>query len=508
MGVIEIFTELGVQKIIRHVDYKEVDYVNLPRVCKALDDIVQNNRKTLLISDYDVDGLHSALIGMEALARTPLKNFEVFNYVERTHNIDKHAVNYAIQNKFEYVIITDTGSSELPVLLKLLEYGIKVIVLDHHKTTLTYDDFNIDGLACINTQLENAQCGRDEYAFSAGALCYTVYEYYLRTRGYVVPKHLVAYALITLYSDSMDMANERNRSIYFKARELDNSELPDCVKYFMENYTKFTRRFIEFWYAPRINSLFRSENFRHLNYFFFARNKDAAITSSVLQQIEALYRKSQELTMRVADVVQVTQLRNFVCSNLRSIEHLYDINQNKLYNYTGLIANKLCNRYNKPAIVYCETNAGYVGSFRDLYGRNYLSIFSNICDAGGHNPAFGFKLRKMDFSRFYNDLVRIDEYYSVKDIANAPVVIKYEVAEPDQAVIEAIAEYNNFSGGSAPIILLKKSIVGAMQDKYSQFYYLKTWGQDYVIQSSHPLAFGESVLIKPIHSNTTKLIVQ
>ena len=84
-------------------------------------------------------------------------------------------------------------------------------------------------MAIINTVLENRICGENRYEYSAGALAYTIYDTFAKTRGYSFEQGYCAYALISLYADCMNMANALNRAIYYRARELEREELPPFI---------------------------------------------------------------------------------------------------------------------------------------------------------------------------------------------------------------------------------------------------------------------------------------
>ena len=64
-------------------------------------------------------------------------------------------------------------------------------------------------------------------------------EKYLRRIGKKVPASLSVYALISLYSDCMDMSNRLNKQIYYLANGRPKGEMPDMVQYFMTVPTAF-----------------------------------------------------------------------------------------------------------------------------------------------------------------------------------------------------------------------------------------------------------------------------
>ena len=154
----------------------------------------------------------------------------------------------------------------------------------------------------------------------------------------------------------------------------------------------FYSRFIQFRLIPKINSIFRTEKFEYINDCFFNENIEAADKARCLETIEDIYTSNRNMVLAVADTIDYVELNNFILADLKSVSDYFKIYENKLYNYTGLIANKLSDRCGKPAVVYCPMVNYYKGSFRDISGRNYLQIFKQFCSAGGHGAAFGIKI--------------------------------------------------------------------------------------------------------------------
>ena len=79
-------------------------------------------------------------------------------------------------------------------------------------------------------------------------------------------------------------------------------------------------------------------------------------------------------------------------------------------------------------------------------------------------------------------------------------------ATPDEFLVEDIAMYNEFSGQYLPVVYIRKQIIG-MREQKTKYNFKYQWG-DYFIQSDYSLGFGSYVLLKPIRSLKTKLIVQ
>lgn len=488
--------------LLHKVDYVQPEFSTFDKVRTFINDIIDNNRKTLIVGDYDVDGLMCALCVYDSLTALRCTNVKIFNYVKRTHLLDANAVTEAIRDRYEYCIICDCGSHDLGLLKKLIQYGVKVVLLDHHQTIYSYVDYdNLGDIAIINTTLEP-----ETYYLSAGALCYCVFsqifqEYSTDEGG------ISAYGCVSLFSDCMNMRNELNRAIYYRAVSLPPMDIPKNVTLFMNEYSRFNSRYISWWFSPRINAMFRSENLQVLNNLFLKQNVSSVVLSECLQEINEKYETVRDMCEKVTDVLEVEELENFVIADVYSASLFYDIEENYLWNYTGVIANRLSERFGKTAFVYCRMGNNVKGSIRDLYGREYLPIFSQIGEASGHAAAFATKVSILDLQDYLVKIQQINDKYALTDINNQPIIIDYPYTEPDRGFIEDVATINEFAGVGVPSIILRKQRIGAIKETKTKYGYTYLWG-DYRMNSQYAKSFGSYMMLRPYRAATTKIQVQ
>lgn len=473
------------------------------RLMEAYDDILDNNRKTLVYGDYDPDGAWSREIQTTMFDHLGFTNYKKFDYVNRTHDIDNSAVSKAIREGFEYMIICDAGSSAPGVVKRLSAMGIKVILIDHHQSPYGYDDFGKD-CYMINTTIEN-RIREDELILSAGALSYLVACKVIAHRGFKENLGIAAMALVSLYADSIDMSSALNRGIYYKAMSLEYGELPKLIQRFMGEYSRFNRRFIEFTLTPRLNSLFRAEEFKLLNEYLNWKEGDRPVFD-IVDDIDGLYTMYREEVKKASDIIEYKVMRNFIIGNLTSAKGYVKIPEEYLHNYTGLVANNLMNKYNKTAIVYADAGSEIKASLRDSYGRGYLSLFQTFCKAGGHNSAFGIHIPYVSFDGFIKYLEMVDTNYSIQTIENEPVLISSNYGAPDETLVNDMAIYNEFAGSRAPIALFRCVWKDIRQPKSWDYYMLYRWG-DLKVKSKNPIRLGSEVYIKPGFSYNTDLWV-
>lgn len=500
----EYLANNGYDRVLERVPYQHPEFTqkNEDKVFEYLYDIVHCNKKTLIEGDYDVDGLMCVMVLTSMFRTLGMTNYDIHHYKSRTHTLDPYAMHECLQGHYEYFIIGDTGSSDMDMLRVIARAGVKIIVLDHHNTDYDYESYP-ENVAIINTMIENRLLLKDYYQLSAGALCYCVAAKFSHLYYKTDLVKESAYALTSLYADCMEMSSELNRSIYWRATSLREAELPSYLRHFMNDYTVFGRRYIDFWYSPRINALFRSDHNELINTYFFAENNSIALAKCI-EMVNKIYESNRQLVAKASDIVQVTEFSNFVFSDLGSLNEFIPIDSNKMYNYTGLIANRLSDRYNKIAVVICQTASSYKGSVRDKFGRKILPMFQRIGYANGHNAAFGFTVNLFDLDKFMAMLKAFDQ--SATKIARLQSVVEIcDEIVPNAKLISDMALYNDFSGGATPVAYIRKEMVG-LEKVYSLYGYRYKWG-DFSIQSNNPIEYGESLLLKPIKKRTVTLVL-
>lgn len=469
-------------------------------------DIVRNNKKVFLYGDYDVDGVMGLNI-WKLLCQDLNIAHTCYSYTKRTHNLDPLAVQECLKGHQDYAIITDTGSSEadLKEIQNLTRKGIRVVVVDHHNTTLSYEDFGPEVLLINNTLQDNEwlqTCGAG-LAYLCCDFLYSSFEFKRNPKAEI-------YALIAAYADCEDMSNCMNRYLYYKCMELSKDSFPKTVSHFLGNYDTFNKRYITFQYAPRINALMRSERFDLLNPYLVNEDANIAI-SELVCQIDSVYAENRTLVGIMTDIIKYEVWDYFVVANLSSVKP-YLKNIDNVQNYTGLVANKLASIHNKTSVVYCSDNNDIVkGSLRDSLGRNFLDVFKRFVNADGHDGAFGFYLDYKDFKDFFNQLELLDHVcHENRDslVLNErePILISMPQQEPDIEVLKFLADYNEFAGGKWPIALVNRIWMGGNKStyRYTKYYHHYAWGKLWM-KSNKRLISGSLITIMPVNRKNLEL---
>jgi single-stranded DNA-specific DHH superfamily exonuclease len=490
------FERLGKSNLLEVPEFKLPTFSTEGTVLDVLYDIIKNNSRVLFYGDYDPDGATSREILRETFNYCGHQNYDVFRYGNRTHKVDVAAVMRAIKEGFDYIIICDAGSSEPQLMRRLNSMGVKVILLDHHSSVYGYEDF--PGTAMINTSFENRKLDED-ILLSAGALTYIVCYKLIEKLGLPENKGLACLALVSLYADVIDMTNDLNRAIYYKAMSVNRTAMPKLIQRFLNQYSFFTRRFIQNQITPKLNSLFRSERFDVLNKLLDWRPETGITMQSIMETVNDLHNYYRHEVLKASDLIDVEVLNNFVIGNLSSVVGDVRLPADKLHSYTGVVASKLSEKHKKTAIVYADSGTDIKGSLRDKFSRNYLELFRQFSNANGHNAAFAINIPYIDYQHFMDYLRLVDKQFSIKSVMNLPILVEHNEETPDVALVRDMAMYNEFSGNLIPEAFITKIMKMKAPPKGEAFYHKYPWGK-LKIKSEHPVRIFSETLLRPFRS--------
>lgn len=100
------------------------------RILKA----INSDERILIYGDYDVDGISSIALLFFILKEFTLNlYYYIPNRFQEGYGLNEKAIDIAFENNFKLIITVDCGISSICEIRKANNYGIDVIVIDHHQ---------------------------------------------------------------------------------------------------------------------------------------------------------------------------------------------------------------------------------------------------------------------------------------------------------------------------------------------------------------------------------------
>ena len=433
MSVVEqVFVNRGIpaNEVTHYLNTSVADVIdpavitNIEAGAKMLVSHIAQGSKVLVQIDSDCDGFTSAAVLINYL-NCLFPGFVQNNVFYRPHTNKAHGIiPETVPSDVKLVIAPDSSSNEFEIHKLLQERGVDVLVIDHHNTT-HYSEH-----ACvINNQM-------DDYPTKSLSGVGMVYKFcsYLDSLLHVdyADQYLDLVALGIL-ADVMDLRDFETR--YLVDTGLANVRNPVLrgmvAKQDFQLKGKLTPHGVSFYIAPGVNAITRVGTVEEKLMLF-----ESMLEFRAYEQIPSTKRgcKGQTETRVEQACRNCTNIRNRQNkardASLEIIERIIEeknLLENQVLavklegknesnrNITGLIANQIMGRYQRPVLILNRTvhdedpDNVYVtwdGSGRNANGTDLTNFQEFLQESGyfefaeGHDNAFGVSIRDEHFAPF------------------------------------------------------------------------------------------------------------
>lgn len=418
------------------------DYLLLDNIVSAAKCVIKHIEECdsiFIIPDCDVDGFTSA-----AMTYLYLKQVNPALSIDwKVHSGKQHGIvdllDYIINlpNKPDLVIAPDASSNEEELHQQLKEYGIDVVVLDHHEADNGYSDSAI----VVNNQLS------ENYPNKSLCGAGVVYKFLCcmdDLLGVSYADNFLDLAAVGEIGDMMELVNLETRYIVNSGlNSINNLGLTaffDKQAYSMNN--KINPTTVAFYIVPLFNAVIRVGT---------EEEKDILFSSLInpMQKVPSTKRGHKpgdseilcQQAARIAGNAKARQQRqrdkafeslDFKIQKMALDTHkiiFVKVEDDEQFDntLTGLIAMQIASQYKKPTIIVREGNDGFLkGSARGLNNCpiedfRQFCLDSKLLDyAMGHANAFGISLHKNYLDSFLEyadkELADVDFNENVYDV--------------------------------------------------------------------------------------------
>jgi single-stranded-DNA-specific exonuclease len=362
-------------------------FESLKKAKEIIFEAVSQNLLILIHGDYDSDGVCATTILYQTIKNT-LNYPNVFTLIpdrfEDGYGLSdktvKKLLDLAFNQKF-LLITVDCGITSIDQIRYLKDLGNKVILTDHHhKPEVTPE--------------------ADVIVWDDSVVGSTIAWFLALGLGNKDPK-IMSLASIATVTDVFPLIGF-NRSLL--KHGLDSLKtnphlsIETILDFNNKNYKDISVYELGFVIGPRLNSSGRigsaDTSLELLN--AETRNKAWELVS-VINEINL---QRQKITEDSLSVLQVDEL------NLPKIIIVF--NENFHEGVMGLIASKLVQKYNRPALVVSKNEDKYKGSARSIKGINIIEILKNFTadflSVGGHDMAAGFSFSPEKYEIIKNNI--------------------------------------------------------------------------------------------------------
>lgn len=382
-------------------------FPNIEKAVELLEMAIRNREKICVWGDFDVDGQTSTALLVQTLRDL---NADVMYYVpvrgKESHGIHIESLKPIIDNGAKLLLTCDTGITAHDAIDYANSRGLTVIVTDHHDLGETLPNAQ----AIINPKLLPEDHPLRNLA--GVGVAYKLAEALLDTRTSNIDSQISNIELLDLVAlgliaDVALLQNETRSLAKQGIEQLRNTSrlgLRVMAELAGAAFETLTEETIGFTFAPRLNALGRLGDANPAIDLLIT--DDSARARVLATQIEGLNAQRRMLTKQVNDAAEA-QLKE----NPELLNHPIIIlsHPNWPGGVVGIVANKLVERYHKPAILFNESEDGILrGSARSIEGLHITEAITTQKDLligfGGHPMAAGMALHKENLPAFRKGL--------------------------------------------------------------------------------------------------------
>ena len=409
---------------------------NMIEGVKRLISAIKNQEKIFLIVDCDADGFTASAALVNYIYKVFPSAMDLLSiqlHEGKEHGIEEKWLEEIVANEYKLVICPDASSNDYKQHKFLKDNGIDVLVLDHHDAEEISENAII-----INNQLS-------DYPNKTLSGVGIVYKFCSKIDELMKIKEadtILDLVSLGMIADMMDMRNFETKHLIQKGlTRIENPFFKALVE--RQAYSigeTVTPIGVAFYIAPLINATIRvgTQNekevmfkamLNHCAYDMIPSTKrgekgktEAVVVQAVRNATNVRNRQKKARDNGFEYVEQIIAANNLDKNKIIVVQVSEDLDKN----LTGLIANQLMAKYQKPVLLVRETDEGLLqGSARGYDKSELKDLKSFLLESGfmeyaeGHAAAMGVGI--------YKDKVNALVDYSNTVLANYDFSACYDV---------------------------------------------------------------------------------
>ena len=366
---------------------------NTKRIKKAVD----LKEKIGIFMDYDADGICGGAIIYKTLKDLGGELCYFVPHRQDGYGLKQNAIEYFVNEKINLLITIDCGIKSVSEIANLNKKKIDTIIVDHHQ----FGESLPKAYAIVHPKIlkKGAKCSDLSGGGVAYMLCRELYNKSGRE------KWLLDLAAISSVADVVPLILDNRIIVKYgmlvlnKTRNLGLKYLVEAADLKMGEIGGYE---IGFMIAPRINAAGRISSPE--DSFKLLITQDEAVAKKLAQKLNKLNSERQKLLSEGEDeACEIVEKKQIYKQNIIIVQGQWN------EGIVGLIASKLVEKFNRPAIVLTQVDDKVKGSARSIAQIDITELISKSSDYllsfGGHSQAAGLSLIKSKFKKFEKSIL-------------------------------------------------------------------------------------------------------
>jgi len=394
---IDIYKELNEYLIPSELPNPELHFHQLSKATHRIIQACKRKEKIAICGDYDADGITSTVLLVELLS---LLGANVEAYIpsrqDEGYGLNLNMVNNINSKDTKLVVTVDNGISAFSAIEKLNEYGIDLIITDHHKIP----DYKLEIFSLIHPEETPIN---SPYRYLAGVgIAYLLAINLCKKLNYDINKSTAKVLFCIGTVADMAPLKGANRKWLKECLPTINSSHNKGINSILRRLSidsdNITSEDIGYKIAPLINSVGRISNPQIIIDLLINDSSDT---------IEKLTKECFKINRNRKNITSII--------HQEALEIAYDqyksnrkflVISNKEWHpgVIGIVAARIVDKFNLPTAILAEANDGnYRGSIRSN-NRLMVNLALDECKElliahGGHSAAAGFSIKEENIQK-------------------------------------------------------------------------------------------------------------
>ena len=380
---------------------------DMDKAVDRLQEALEGGQKILVYGDYDVDGTTAVTLVYSFLKKIGADcDYYIPDRYLEGYGFSFKSVDFAKENAFDLIITLDCGVKDAAKVDKANEYGIDVIICDHHNPGELPKAFAV-------LDPKRADCDYPYKGLSGCGVGFKMLQGWCRKQGKnedVLFEYLDLLT-ISIGADIVPLTEENRVLATMGLKILENSRRPGIQA--MLEHAKFqkselTITDVVFILAPRINAAGRMFSGKQAVDLLLA--EDTEVAKTVSKSVEENNNDRREVDKAITiEAMQIVNQDPFYLNSFSTVVR----NEGWHKGVVGIVASRLVEVFYKPAIVLTEIDGKLAGSARSIPGIDLYEVLGQCQDLleqyGGHAMAAGLSMSPSNFDAFRERLDKIIE---------------------------------------------------------------------------------------------------
>lgn len=442
----------------------------LPDIRKAaeiLKEKIATGKVIRVIGDYDVDGICSTYILVEALRRMGAKvNAAIPHRIKDGYGLNDNLIEEAHADGIDTILTCDNGIAALSQVERAKDLGMTVIITDHHEVPFTEQE---DGTRLYKMPPADAVVDpkREDNRYPFPGVCGAVVAWKLvhllcPENSDFLRKELLQVAALATVCDVMELKDENHIIVREGLKQMNTAPIPGLralVEAAGLQEKKLSAYHLGFVIGPCLNATGRLDTAGRALELLQAR--DRATAAPIAQELRDLNESRKEMTKEgVEEAVELAQKQLEQTGKLDSVLVIYlpELHES----LAGIVAGRIREKYTRPVFVLTDGQEEVKGSGRSIAGYDMYGEMTRCGDLflkyGGHKMAAGLSIPREKVEEFRERMNRNCLLTEAELIDKVYIDVAMPFAYADEQLVGEFEKLEPFGNGNSKPLFAQKNV--------------------------------------------------